>query len=121
MDEIDYNAPIDPWTFSIEGVQCSWKPEHPFLESDGSEDVDRIIKNIHIFLDIQWETKDGMFSVPPSGPHLMKSPASPYAVLYAILSIYGDEPDLISFSDNAPKWTDIDPIEPGTEESDIVN
>jgi hypothetical protein len=122
MDEINYNAPIDPWDFSIEGVKCFWTPEYPFLTSDGSEDGSLIIENITKFLDDQWDFEDGMFNIPPTGPALYKNVSSPYAVLYAILYIYGDEPELISFSENAPKWSYIDPDDNGDlQDSPIVN
>ena len=116
MEELDYDAPRDPWDFTIEGVKVSWVPELPFLKSDGSEDGNRIIDNIERFIENQWETEDGFFKIPPTGPVLLKSIASPYAVLYAILYIYGEDRDLLSFSENAPKWTDMDPIEPGSED-----
>ena len=117
MDDINYNALIDAWDFSIETVKCFWKPEDPFLTSDGSEDGSLIIENITRFLEDQWEFEDGMFNVPPTGPALYKSVSSPYAVLYAILTIYGNEPELISFSDNAPKWDNLDPTDETSEQA----
>ena len=121
MDEIDYNELTDAWDFSIEGVKCFWKPEAPFLTSDGSEDGNLIIENITKFLDRQWGDENDMFRIPPTGPSLYKSIASPYAVLYAILYIYGDEPDLISFSESAPKWSDIDPTPDDPEIEDYTD
>lgn len=121
--DIDYDAPIDPWTFSIEGVQCSWSPEYPYISSDESDVGNTIIQNINNFLDMDEEDdlKEERIVVPPTGPDLLNSTASPYSVLFAIMAIYGDTPELISFSENAPKWTDIDPVGPGSEDEDIYN
>jgi len=121
LDQINYNALREAWDFSIEDVKCFWKPEFPFLTSDESEYGPLILKNITDFLEHQWEDEIGMFRIPPTGPSLCKSVASPYAVLWAILAIYGDEPELVSFSDNAPKWEDIDPTPEGVDPSEVVN
>lgn len=72
-------------------------------------------------MDEEDDLKEERIVVPPTGPDLLNSTASPYSVLFAIMAIYGDTPELISFSENAPKWTDIDPVEPGSEDEDIYN
>lgn len=122
-DELEY--PYDDWseiwTFIIEGTEISWVPYNPYLIGDGSEDGSHIISQIENFINSTRERSDGTFLIPPSGPALLKSIASAYTVLYAVVSIYGLDPEIISFSDNAPKWSDLDPKDSDDEEDSSVN
>jgi hypothetical protein len=119
--EYPYDDWSEIWTFIIEGIEISWVPYNPYLMSDGSEDGVHIVSQIETFIDSIRSEPDGTFLIPPSGPALLKSVSSAYTVLYAVASIYGLDPTIVSFSDNAPKWSDLDPKDNEDEKDSSVN
>jgi hypothetical protein len=119
--EYPYDDWSEIWNFIIEGVELTWIPRSPYLKGDGSDDGYHIISQIEQFIDSIRSKPDGTFLIPPSGPALLKSISSAYTVLFAIASIYGLDPKIVSFSDNAPKWSDLDPKDSEDEKDSSVN
>ena len=110
-DSMDYlyDSWSEPWSFSVEGVDVYWMPRSPYLKSDGSADSDHIIAQINTFIDSLSGDLDGTFYMPPSGPSLLQSVSSAYTVLYAVVSIYGLDPEIVSLSEDSPKPEGLDP------------
>ena len=117
--EYPYDEWSEIWNFIIEGVEITWTPRPPYLIGNGSDDGDHIIFQIERFIDSIRSKSDGTFLIPPSGPELLKSVSSAYTVLFAIASIYGLDPEIVSFSDNAPKWSDLDPKDDDEEDYSV--
>lgn len=110
-----------PWSFTIEDAKVNWSTAAPFLQSDGFDDSDLVVEELNKFINRIWEDKDNLFKFPVSSILLYKHASAPYTVLYAIASIYGVDPELVKFSENAPKWSDFDPEdEEDTDDSTIV-
>lgn len=110
----------EPWTFTIDGVQLTWAPYAPFIFSDKSKDGEHIAAQLNYFISTIDADTDDTFLATPSGPTLVATASAPYTVLYAIHEIYGDEPDIISSSDNAPKMVDFVDNDEDSEESPII-
>jgi hypothetical protein len=118
-DSKDFDK-VEPWTFTIDGVTLTWAPYAPFIFSDKSEDGDRIAAELNKLISNIDAREDNTFPATTTGPILLATPSAPYTVLYAIHEIYGDEPDLISSSDNAPKMADFVDNDEDSEESPII-
>lgn len=109
-----------PWTFTIDGVALTWTPDSPFIVSGGTKDGVHITNQILMFINSISVDKNNEFPATATGPMLVAHPSAPYTVLYAINEIYGDEPDLISFSENAPKISDFDGDENDAPEGEVI-
>ena len=110
----------EPWTFTIEGVQLTWAPNAPFIFSDGSADGNLIAEQLIRLIESANIGIDSTFPATPTGPDLLAHPSAPYTVLYAINEIYGDEPELLSFSENAPKLSDLNEDDENTDDKRII-
>lgn len=98
-DDFGYDD-IEPWTFTVDGVVTTWRPEFPYLFGDSSEASRKIIKQVAMLIENIAESEPETMNPGITGIEIPTSESSPYMVFYAVTAIY-DEEDGLKFSDNA--------------------
>jgi len=122
--KLNYTSPdfekTKPWTFTIDGITLTWAPQSPFIMSGGTKDGNHITNQILMFISSISVDRNNEFPATATGPMLVAHPSAPYTVLYAIYEIYGDELEILSFSENAPKLSDFNGDEEDSTDEEVV-